>query len=247
MALIQVRNSVLELDDDLLSSTGASLIGVEDSGGNYTGTTVEAALAELGTLNALSAAERAILDGATITTSEINYLSGLVEPLTTTFADIEADKANIFSGALVTSIVSQTIPYATNTVLSMETETYDVGGYHEGVTNPSRITIPTTGKYKLKGSVFISFPAFVLTSPYGYVRLSIRKNGTTTVYSGQEWIFRDSIGITVPVESPVIEVTAGDYFELVVYQTVLTSGPTGVTSNNVAGYDGTYFSVERVW
>jgi len=51
--LTEAKGASLILDDDLLSvanAKGASLIGVEDSGGNFTGTDVEAVLTELATV-----------------------------------------------------------------------------------------------------------------------------------------------------------------------------------------------------
>jgi len=68
-------------------------------------------------------------------------------------------------------------------------EAFDVGGLHEPVTNPSRITIPITGKYMFIAAMFI--PCTSTTKVY----LRIRKNGnddTTIGYNGDNYVAADS-------------------------------------------------------
>jgi len=49
----------------------------------------------------------------------------------------------------VTKSADQTIPNSTSTIITWDQEDYDTDGMHDNVTNPSRITIKTAGKYSI--------------------------------------------------------------------------------------------------
>lgn len=56
-------------------------------------------------------------------------------------------------GCAVSNSTTQNVNTSTNTVLTADTELYDLDTMHSTVTNTSRITIATAGKYRLNGLV----------------------------------------------------------------------------------------------
>ena len=61
-----------------------------------------------------------------------------------------------FTGCSLTKSADQTISNSSNTILTWDQESFDVGGFHDNVTNNSRITIPSGkgGKYLFVGNVY---------------------------------------------------------------------------------------------
>jgi len=57
----------------------------------------------------------------------------------------------------VTKSADQTIPDDTNTVITWDQEDYDTDGMHDNVTNNSRITIKTAGKYSVMAQAVWAF------------------------------------------------------------------------------------------
>src|SRR3990167_8352624 len=57
------------------------------------------------------------------------------------------------SGASVYRSTAQSITSATQTALSWDAELYDTDSYHEGVTTPSRLTVPAAGKYRITSKI----------------------------------------------------------------------------------------------
>jgi hypothetical protein len=113
-------------------------------------------------------------------------------------------------GARVYNSGVQSIPNAVNTALTFDSERYDNGGLHEGVTNSSRLTAVTAGKYLICGGW--CFEARSAGGRYA----SIRLNGTTilairNVYPTALEPFEDAI-------STVYHLAATDYVELILYQ-----------------------------
>lgn len=58
-----------------------------------------------------------------------------------------------FSGVRLTKSATQAITTGTPTALTFDTETYDTDAYHEGITHPSRATIPKAGYYRVSAAV----------------------------------------------------------------------------------------------
>ena len=52
---------------------------------------------------------------------------------------------------------TQNVSTATATKLTWDTEAYDTTAYHDTGTNPERLTIPTTGKYRVSAGGFFGF------------------------------------------------------------------------------------------
>jgi hypothetical protein len=138
-----------------------------------------------------------------------------------------------FSGALATKSTTQSVSAATNTLVSFDTETYgfDTASYHDNTTNNSRMTVPTTGYYRITAAV--SYDGSVLNS---YRNVNLLKNGTAIYQSSQgandiDWMY-------IPI-SFVASASAGDYFQLQVYN---PPALTIVANNTYLAI--TFFSVE---
>lgn len=60
-----------------------------------------------------------------------------------------------YQGVLLTRSALQTISHATETLISWDAETHDIGGYHESSIQPTQIIIPTDlgGTYNIYASV----------------------------------------------------------------------------------------------
>jgi len=122
-----------------------------------------------------------------------------------------------FRGVLLTLSADETIPHNTVTGVSWDTETYDTDGFHESVTNPSRITIPA-GVSRVRLNATIGFDANATgerlirfakagVSTFagcGHMRLPA---GTTSGYFGMN------------ITSGILDVSSGDYFTCAVFQT----------------------------
>jgi hypothetical protein len=117
-----------------------------------------------------------------------------------------------FSGCKLYKSAAQTINNATTTVLTWNSETFDIGGYHSTVTDTSRITIPS-GK---SGYFQICANARWAINSAGAREFGIQdKNGTNIIIVTQPSIADEYIGQSV---STIIYADATDYFEVRVYQ-----------------------------
>lgn len=122
-----------------------------------------------------------------------------------------------FRGCLVGKTTTQTIANSTTVIVTFDTEIYDTDGFHDNVTNNSRITIPTNSgisKVQLIANSRLSLPAASADNS-----LKIRKNGTSIPgFPGSGFpVYASGIMLT-NVVSPVISVVAGDYFEFSIFQ-----------------------------
>ena len=114
--------------------------------------------------------------------------------------------AAAFSGALIARSTLQTITNATMTAISFDTEYFDDSGYHDN-TNPTRLTVPTTGKYQF------NFQASC-DSTTGRMIVEVRKNGTNIA----QFELGNNSSISGWQASGIKDATAGQYFEFFVYQ-----------------------------
>lgn len=112
----------------------------------------------------------------------------------------------------VTRTTNQSIPDATETLVTFNAETYDTDGMHSTVTNNSRITIVTAGVYEVGFNG--RFPS---GNDYSVLQALLRVNGTTYIAQEQN----PGTGIAVPQRIGVKTTTqfvVGDYIEVLVYQ-----------------------------
>lgn len=144
--------------------------------------------------------------------------------------------APAFSGARVKRATNFSVPSATNTAIQFDAENYDTDSYHDNVTNPSRLTVPSNGFYSIMGgfateTIAVShafqfwiavngeaFPGRALT---GYVTNSSQSGG-----KGQ-------------IICTTLQLTAADYVELWLNQ---ASG----AARNLAAGEATFCSITKV-
>lgn len=108
--------------------------------------------------------------------------------------------------------VGQTLTDATTTVLTADSENFDNDGMHDLVTNNSRITIQTAGRF-----MFTSAVSFNPNST-GNRRTNFRVNGVTDL-SGQPTITGTATQATGMVNTRPITLAAGDFVEVTAAQT----------------------------
>jgi hypothetical protein len=148
-----------------------------------------------------------------------------------------------FSGALVKKGSDQTTANFTAafTALTWDTETFDVGGWHDTGSNTSRLTVPSGVTHvKLTGAVGIS----AITGATSSIYLAVFKNGDTNVAT--RLINMPLVGPLVmsggdyqlSLASGPLAVTPGDYFELV----ILITSDTSVTVTAAQSF----FAIEAV-
>ena len=120
---------------------------------------------------------------------------------TTAYAD--AATANAFVGARVYAGGATSIN--SGAVIAFNSENFDTDGFHDTVTNNSRITIPVglAGKYLIGGSF--------IASNSNNNSAQIRLNGTSIVQSGSQPYTTADGGNAL---STVYELAEGDYVEL---------------------------------
>jgi hypothetical protein len=130
---------------------------------------------------------------------------------------------------LVRKSANQSLSAGTDTVMTWDVEEYDTNGFHDNVTNNSRLTAPTTGRYRVCVNM-------IAASATGQFVIYCRKNGTDTI--GLPRTETDSTGIeNLNGVSGVIELTAGDYIEATAFHTSATSVTAGTH---------TWFSMEQI-
>lgn len=112
----------------------------------------------------------------------------------------------------------------TTTAMTWDTEDFDNDNMHSTVTNPSRITATTAGRYHFGGGIAWSANATLRRGSW------YRINGTSVTPSGETMLQSTSSGVAaLPVRAITYFLNAGDYVEVIGYQ---ESG--GALSTNVA-------------
>ncbi|HEU4805003.1 MAG TPA: hypothetical protein VFS91_04225 [Nitrobacter sp.] len=116
-------------------------------------------------------------------------------------------------GALVSKVADQTAAnYTTRTAIAWDSESYDTDSIHDTVTNNSRLTVPSGVSYvRLTGQVqILSITGGV------FANLVMSKNGSGTFLGRPATLLTtDAVAVNwMNVNSPVLAVTAGDYFTL---------------------------------
>lgn len=107
----------------------------------------------------------------------------------------------------VNTTTAQTYSQATWRAVTFENEDFDDLSAHDTVTNPSRLTVPSTGRYRLTAGVGVSSCA-----TFG---IAVRKNGTTpaicqflgptgTADNEQDYM----------IDTGTLQLTSGDFLEV---------------------------------
>ena len=116
--------------------------------------------------------------------------------------------AATFSGARVYR-VDTVIQLVADYVIEFDNEQWDTDGYHDNVTNNTRLTVPTTGYYAAGCNIAISDNIAILHS------VSIRLNGVTSIGHWQQIEAATGEINHCCIVSPWL-FNAGDYVEVVV-------------------------------
>lgn len=145
-----------------------------------------------------------------------------------TKANLKAALGGTFRGALVKKSTNQTTAnYSAGVAVAWDAEAYDTDTIHDNSTNNTRLTVPSGVSYvRLKAQANLDLVTAGSDTYY-----QITKNGSAT-YDGFTQVNLDLQSIaqtTAPIASPVLAVTAGDYFEFKVFcadtsVTVLANG-----------------------
>ena len=234
-------DAAVDLVNAVTSGSGV-LVSSSDTTIGFLNTKLIAGSAITLTINNPSGVETLTIDVDAATTTA----AGIVEAATT--AEMTAGTANKFPdaakvktyvdaiagiigiGTSVTPNAVQAIPNSTWTAIDFQTEDFDDNDWHDDVTNNSRITVDTTGRYICSGQWEIS------NNGNGDIGIAISVNGT------REVVTRIDTGTTGDNKRLVISyplaLTANDYVELEIFQT------TGSSQNTVAA--GTNLTVLRV-
>lgn len=141
-----------------------------------------------------------------------------------------------FRGALVKKAADLTAQNVTaGAVITFDTETYDIGGWHDNVTNNARLTVPA-GVTKVRVSAQVRTEAGTAAD---WRQIFISKNGTAA-YAGVPIQFFEpgSAQLMTGIQSGVLEVVPGDYFQL----HVQTESDTSVDIDEAQ----TWFAIEAV-
>jgi hypothetical protein len=138
-----------------------------------------------------------------------------------------------FVGCRLTKSADQTISNNALTAISFNVETFDTDGFHDNVTNNTRITIPTgkSGKYALVAR----FTWDTTSTAYKYWR--IRKNTSALLMIG----FVDGTTQEYVQIADILDLTAGDYIEFECYQ---NSGGNVTLYSNAFDQGTTVFGVQ---
>ena len=120
--------------------------------------------------------------------------------------------AAAFVGCSLYNTTTTSIPNATYTLFTLNTEDFDTDAFHSTVTNTSRITIPTGkgGKYQVNWFLRTD------SNATGVKEIEFRKNGSGYKYfsqGGQGTGVSPTAGFSI-----ILNLVAGDYLEIAGYQ-----------------------------
>ena len=126
-----------------------------------------------------------------------------------------AAAASSFVGCDLRKTANQSISNNTSTALSFDAENYDTDGFHNNVTNNTRITIPS-GK---GGKYLFNFTVRFTGNNAGRRDLLFRINGTDSANLMRVEVESDSSLATIYNASVCLNLVATDYVEMAVIQT----------------------------
>jgi hypothetical protein len=141
-----------------------------------------------------------------------------------------------YRGALVTKASNQTTAnYSAGVYMAFDSESYDTDAIHDNVTNNTRLTVPTgVTKVRVQAALWLS-----LVTGGTACFFQIQKNGVNTYLGAPLTVFANATSADVGLSSatPVLTVTAGDYFEV-----LLLCSDTSITVNA----NSTWFAMEII-
>ena len=139
--------------------------------------------------------------------------------------------SGVVSGCSVTHSAAQACASGTNTALNFDTEDWDTDGYHDTVTNNTRLTLPFTGKFLITG--WIPWAPQNTTSRRN---LEVLKNGSVMEMRNETMAASSGAGEPNNTIAVMVNGVAGDYYELIAWQnsgSSLSSSHTSATDLRV--------------
>lgn len=106
--------------------------------------------------------------------------------------------------ARVFSDVSQPLPNGTAVTLNFDTESFDTASVHSTTVDPSRMTAPIAGIYRVSASVGFTIAA-------GRARVDLVKNGTVTLFNTQNPTTGDNTFLNA---TDLVQLAAGEFVEV---------------------------------
>lgn len=138
-----------------------------------------------------------------------------------------APAAPTFVGCLASTRASQTISNNTFTAINLATEAYDTDSIHSTSVNNTRFTIPTG-----KGGYWLFYATGGFDSlGSGFMQTRFYKNGSSTGPLSASGAASGNSGLTGTSITQVINLAAGDYVELVLFQNSGGSEPINVSGS----------------
>jgi hypothetical protein len=128
---------------------------------------------------------------------------------------------------------AQSIPHNTATAIAFTTEDIDTNGFHDTVTNNSRITPNKAGYYRLTGVVMMAG-----RSDWTYIQAGVNKNGTAVPPHNR--VGPNANNTVRAVDVDVIQSANGstDYFELVALH--VNTGAAAVNTNQSSQFSSVF-------
>lgn len=136
------------------------------------------------------------------------------QPMTAAWGDTVRDDLEFLIDPPQCSVYAsgvQSVANNSTTTLTADSENYDNDSMHSTVTNTSRITFTTAGRYEVFANVNYA------ANSTGYRRLSFLLNGTTT-YGGQTVAAAPTVATRLAATRTIVA-AASDYVEVQVVQT----------------------------
>jgi hypothetical protein len=134
-----------------------------------------------------------------------------------TIVEAAGDDSNVggstFRGAKATLSADFSLANNTTTAVPLAVEHFDTDGYHDNVTNNTRLTIPPN----MGGKYLVHYQGVFAANATGVRYTAIRKNGSIVPQYNQPTSFGASNDAYIN-SSVVIDLAAGDYIELIAYQ-----------------------------
>lgn len=167
-----------------------------------------------------------------------NELQTRVEALETAISALTS--VNPYDGVVVYRTNNFTLVDGTPTKILWDSETMDNPGgaaFHDFITNPSRLTIPTG----LGGAYLIEAVVLLQQNIAGFRRLQIFKNGNP--WCAAQDLVANTNGYTSLRINQMMGLSPGEYIELEVYQ---NSGSSLTVSGTAGGVLYTWMSLTRI-
>jgi hypothetical protein len=137
------------------------------------------------------------------------------------------------NGCRIYKTTNLILPPGVQTPIDFNAERYDDAGYHDTLVNPTRITIPETGRYHVFASILLNL------NRYAFAQVFVRRNNSIAIVMDKREIDPGNSAISL---STIYEFTAGDFIELLVWHNMSLTNVLLVAAPNYSPE----FGVEKI-